>query len=198
MAIKFTRAEIRRIVGDSCTDEIENGLVALHLGVVDGLKAEIDSLKQEVEKPATEADEWKKKYESEHNDYEAFKKNVENEKVLTAKRTAYKSLAQDAGLNEKGIEKALKYADWGKVELDEDGKVKDAKAHIKNLKEEWAEHIVTTKQVGANTATPATNTGGTPMTKADIYKRDDHGRYIMSTQERQDALIKLSEQQKGT
>lgn len=194
MAKKFSRAEIRRIVGENCTDEIENELVALHLGVIDPLKDEIDKYKQAEGKP-TEADEWRQKYEKEHTDFETFKQNTEAEKVLTAKREAYKSVAKDAGLSEKGIEKALKYADFSSIELDDDGKVKDAKTHIKNLKEEWAEHIVTTETVGANTATPpTTNTGSTVMTKTDIYKKDDKGHYIMSATERQNALNKLLEQ----
>ena len=47
---KFTRAEIRRIIGEACTDEIENNLVALHLGVVDPLKDDVAKYKAEAEK----------------------------------------------------------------------------------------------------------------------------------------------------
>lgn len=190
MAKKFTRAEIRRIVGENCTDEIENELVALHLGVIDPLKEEIDTYKKDAEKPS-EADTWKKKYEDEHTAFETFRKDVETEKVLTAKKDAYKSIAKDAGLSEKGIEKALKYADWNSIELDDDGKVKDAKTHIKNIKEEWSEHIVTTERVGAQTATPpTTNNGSVIRTKEEIMK-------IKDTSERQKAWAEFIAQ-KGT
>lgn len=47
---KFTRAEIRAIIGEACTDEIENKLVALHLGVVDPLKDDLQKYKTEAEK----------------------------------------------------------------------------------------------------------------------------------------------------
>ena len=47
---KFTRAEIRKIIGESCTDEIENQLVALHLGVVDPLKDDVTRYKADAEK----------------------------------------------------------------------------------------------------------------------------------------------------
>ena len=47
---KFTRADIRRILGDAHTEDIENQLVALHLGVVDPLKDQIAQYKTEAEK----------------------------------------------------------------------------------------------------------------------------------------------------
>ena len=47
---KFTRAEIRNILGDACTEEIENRLVALHLGVVDPLKDDLTKYKADAEK----------------------------------------------------------------------------------------------------------------------------------------------------
>ena len=49
--------------------------------------------------------------------------------------------------------------------------------------------VTTTTREGAHTATPPANTGGGKMTKADIYKKDDHGRYVMSASERQKALM---------
>lgn len=42
---KFTRTEIRAILGEACTDEIENKLVALHLGVIDPLKDDLQKYK---------------------------------------------------------------------------------------------------------------------------------------------------------
>ena len=42
---KFTRAEIRNILGEACTEEIEKRLVALHLGVVDPLKDDLTKYK---------------------------------------------------------------------------------------------------------------------------------------------------------
>ncbi len=47
---KFTRAEIRNILGEACTEEIENRLVALHLGVVDPLKDDLTKYKADAEK----------------------------------------------------------------------------------------------------------------------------------------------------
>ena len=91
-------------------------------------------------------------------------------------------------MSEKGIEKAVKYAEWDKIELDSDGKVKGANDHIKAVREEWAEYVTTTTTTGAKTSTPPVNNGGAKLTKAEIYAKDEHGRYKLSTAERQKAL----------
>ena len=46
----------------------------------------------------------------------------------------------------------------------------------------------TTEKGTGNPANPPANDGKT-MTKADIYKKDDKGRYVMSAAERQKALM---------
>ena len=48
--------------------------------------------------------------------------------------------------------------------------------------------VYTEHTQGANPATPPTNSGGAKLTRADIYKKDDKGRYVMSTADRQKAL----------
>ena len=140
-------------------------------------KKELDELKAQPE------DGYKAKYEKERDDFKAYKAAAEAKEALAAKKAAYTDVCKDAGLNEKGVAKALKYADWNLVELDEVGKVKDAKSHIKALKEEWAEHIQTTQTVGANTATPPAGIGGVARkTKDEIYA-------IKDTAERQRAIL---------
>ena len=100
---------------------------------------------------------------------------------------------KDANLSEKGIEKAIKYADWDKIELDTDGKLKGANDHIKAVRDEWAEYVTTTTTTGAKTYTPPANNGGAKLTKAEIYAKDEHGRYKLSTAERQKALAENPE-----
>ena len=74
------------------------------------------------------------------------------------------------------------------LELDGD-KIKDTSALDELVKGTFSGLVTTTTVEGAKTATPPTNTGGGKMTKADIYKKDDHGRYVMSAAERQKALM---------
>ena len=84
---KFTRAEIRNILGDACTEEIENRLVALHLGVVDPLKDDLTKYKADAEKlpgvqkqlddlKAAGDGGYKEKYEKEHSAFETYKSDV--------------------------------------------------------------------------------------------------------------------------
>ncbi len=73
------------------------------------------------------------------------------------------------------------------VELDEKGAIKGAADLKKSIKSEWADFITTTQTRGAAPANPPANSGGT-RTRADIYKKDDRGRYVMSTAERQATL----------
>lgn len=92
---KFTRAEIRKIIGESCTDEIENQLVALHLGVVDPLKDDVTRYKADAEKlPGVqkELDDlkaqgdggYKAKYEAEHKAFGDYKNR--GSKVFTGRK----------------------------------------------------------------------------------------------------------------
>lgn len=181
-----------------------------HATDLDAIKEERDALKTSAETLATVQKEldalkaqpddgYKEKYQKVKAEYDKFKADTEAAAALEAKKAAYTEVCKDAGLNEKGVAKALKYADWGAVELDDAGKVKDAKNHIKALKEEWAEHVVTTTTTGANTPNPPANTGATIKSRDELYKTDDRGRFILSASERQAALSQIiaAEQQKG-
>lgn len=189
---------------DSAAEEI----CGRHSADFDSIKEERDALKKtaelydaakkELDALKANPDDFKGKYEETKKEFEAYKNSVAQEKEMSAKKAAYTEICRDAGLNDKGIAKAIKYADWSKIALDEDGKITNPKEHIKELKDEWAEHIVTTSTKGANTATPPQNNGGT-KSRDDIYARDEHGRFKLDATQRQEALAQLiaAEQQKG-
>ena len=175
-------------------------IIEAHSETVDSLKADRDSYKEDAEKlkdvqkelddlKAKGDDGWKEKHDKLKDEFDTYKKDVEAKETHNKKVEAYKAILKDANLSEKGIEKAIKYAEWDKIELEADGKIKGASDHIKAVKEEWAEYVTTTTTTGAKTSTPPANSGGVGMTKAEIYKKDDHGRYVLSAAERQQALI---------
>lgn len=191
-------------------DEKIEQIISAHSETVDGLKSELTRLKDDSDKlqivqkeldalKAQPDDGYKDKYTKIKAEYDKFKADTEAAAALEAKKAAYTEVCKDAGLNEKGVAKALKYADWDAVELDDAGKVKDAKNHIKALKEEWAEHVATTRTTGATTPNPPANTGATIKSREELYKTDDRGRFILSASERQAALSQIiaAEQQKG-
>ena len=179
-------------------------IIEAHSETVDSLKADRDSYKEDAEKlkdvqrelddlKAKGDDGWKEKHDRLKEEFDQYKNDVQEKETKAAKEAAYRAILKDANLSEKGIEKAIKYAEWDKIELGEDGKLKDANDHIKAVRDEWAEYVTTTTTTGAKTSTPPVNNGGTKLTKAEIYARDEHGRYKLSTSERQKALAENPE-----
>ena len=174
-------------------DEKIDQIIEAHAETVDSLKGykadaeKLADVEKELETLKAKGDGGlKQKYDDLKAEYDKYKTETENAKKLEAKKNAYKELIKDAGLSEKGAEKALKYAEWDKIELDGDGKVKDSKEHLKGLKEEWAEYVVKEGSKGADTDTPPENKGGAKMSKEEILK-------IKDTTERQKAMAENHE-----
>ena len=189
----FTRSTIRNLAKDSGVEipkELEDALVSEHLTARDAyaeeqVKAEL--AKQPTEKAGNVKD--SEEYKTLDKAFKDYKAEVAAKETKAAKEAAYRAILKDANLSEKGIEKAIKYAEWDKIELEADGKLKGASDHIKAVKEEWAEYVTTTTTTGAKTSNPPANSGGAKLTKEDIYKKDERGRYVMSASERQKALV---------
>ena len=155
-------------------------IIEAHSETVDSLKADRDSYKEDAEKlkdvqkelddlKAKGDDGWKEKHDRLKEEFDQYKNDVQEKETKAAKEAAYRAILKDANLSEKGIEKAVKYAEWDKIELGEDGKLKGANDHIKAVREEWAEYVTTTTTTGAKTSTPPANNGGkTGKTKEEI------------------------------
>ena len=184
-------------------DKIEQ-IIEEHTTIADRMNAEIEKYKadaevlprvqRELEKAqadleAGKKDSWKVKYEAVKEEFEGYKSEQTKKETRAAKEAAYRTLLKQAGVSEKRLESVLKVSDVDSVELDEKGTIKGADKLTESIKSEWADFIGTTSIQGAQTATPPASTGGNDMTKADIYKKDDHGRYVMSAAERQKALM---------
>ena len=128
-------------------------------------------MKEALEKqPATKAENVKdsEEYKALKADFDKYKAEVTEKETKAAKESAYRAILKDANLSEKGIEKAIKYAEWDKIELGEDGKLKGANDHIKAVRDEWAEYVTTTTTTGAKTSTPPANNHAKNYTTADI------------------------------
>jgi hypothetical protein len=184
-------------------DEIINA----HIEVVDGLKEERDKFKEDAEKLAgveKELNKAKEKlakngegetvskedYDKLKKEYDDYKADITAKNTRTEKENAFRELLKSVGVSEKRFNAIIKVSDIDGLELDKDGKIKDAEKHSESVKSEWADFIETTTTRGANTANPPANSGGSgKMTKADIYAKDEKGRYKLSTEERQKALV---------
>ena len=123
---------------------------------------EIETLKehaQTADEKATTAGKWQDDYNKLKEEFDQYKETVKAEKAQANKEKVYREALKDANLNEKGIEKAVKYADWSGIEIEEDGKLKNAKDLVKAVREEWAEYINKTSTQGVQTTTPPAGTG---------------------------------------
>lgn len=183
-------------------DEKIDQIIEAHTETVEALKEQRDSYKADAEKLPDVQKEldglkaagdggYKEKYETEHTAFEKYKADQTAKETRAAKESAYRDLLKASGVSEKRIDTVMRASGpiIDGLELAEDGKAKDADKLTEGIKSEWADFIPTTTTQGAPTANPPANTGGGKMTKADIYRKDDHGRYVMSAAERQKALI---------
>ena len=169
-------------------DKIEQ-IIDAHSETVDALKAERDGFKEDAAKLAAvqkELDElkakgddgYKAKYEAEKAAHDALKADIAAKETKKAKTDAYRELLKGANIDEKRIATILRAEapTIDKIELDADGKIKNAEQYTESIKSDWADFIVTQSAKGTNTATPPAN-GGTASTKTkeDILKIKDAG-----------------------
>lgn len=189
----FTREFIRKTAkecGVEIPKEFENALVDEHLSARDTyaeaqVKEALENNKPAEAPKVKDTDEYKK-LKREFDDYKA---EISGKEAKAAKERAARAFFEGRGITGKSLDIAMRGsgAEIDALELDGD-KIKDTAALDALVKDTYSGLVSTTTVRGAQTSTPPANSGKT-MTKADIYKKDDHGRYIMSASERQKALI---------
>lgn len=180
---KFTRAEIRNILGEACTEEIENRLVALHLGVVDPLKDDLTKYKADAEKlPGVqkELDDlkaagdggYKEKYEKEHSAFEAFKTDITAKESKAAKEKAVRAYFKSKNITGANLDLAMRGCGEEMAALELDGeKIKDTKS-LDALVDGTYNGLVSKQTVRFDTGARF-NGGGKPMTKDEIMQIND-------------------------
>lgn len=180
---KFTRAEIRNIIGDACTEEIENRLVALHLGVVDPLKDDLTKCKADAEKlPSVQKQlddlkaagdgGYKDKYEKEHSAFEAFKTDITAKESKAAKEKAVRAYFESKNITGANLDLAMRGCGEEMAALELDGeKIKDTKS-LDALVDGTYKGLVSKQTVRVDTGARF-NGGGNPMTKDEIMQITD-------------------------
>lgn len=182
-------------------DEKIDEIITMHTETVDGLKADVEKYKADAEvlpKVQRELDTLKAagdgglkdKYDKVKKEFDDYKAEVSAKETKAAKEKAVRAYYESKGITGKSLDIAIRGSSEEINALEMDGdKIKDASALDELVKGTFSGLVSTTTVRGADTATPPGNTGGGSMTKADIYKKDDHGRYVMSAAERQKALM---------
>lgn len=176
--------------GMNLTDEQVQAIIDAHRETVDGLKDEVAKYKEDAEKlPAVQKElddlkknggDWQKKYEDEHNAFDAYKKAVEEKETTANLKAAYKKLLTDQQVGEKHIDSILRVTDFSTMKLKKDGTLEDADKLTEKIKSEWSGFITTAGTKGKTVDTPPESTGAKVLSKQDIMK-------IKDTAERQKA-----------
>ena len=182
----FTRKMLKAM---GIEDEKIDQIIDAHSETVDALKADRDAYKEDAAKLAAvqkELDElkakgddgYKAKYEAEKAAHDALKADIAAKETKKAKTDAYRELLKGANIDEKRIATILRAEapTIDKIELDADGKIKNAEQYTESIKSDWADFVVTQSAKGTNTATPPANGGAaSTKTKEDIMKIKDAG-----------------------
>lgn len=191
----------RLLKGMGLTDEQMDTIIEAHTDTVDGLKADLAKYKTDAEqlpKVQRELDTLKaagdggyqEKYEKVKKDFDDYKTEVSAKETKAAKEKAARAYYESKGITGKSLDIAIRGSGTEIESLEMDGdKIKDTSALDELVNGTFSGLVATTETRGAQTSNPPANNNGSAMTKADIYKKDDHGRYIMSAAERQKALM---------
>ena len=143
-------------------DKIEQ-IIEAHTETVDGLKAQINSLKPE-EKPEAKGSEGEAAKDSGavNAEIEALKQQIaemkqaaKDKEVREAKTAAYRELLTESGItNEKRIAAILKVTDFDSVKLSKDGTITNKDDLTTGIKNDYEAFIETVATKGADTANP--------------------------------------------
>ena len=187
----------KMLKGMGLTEEQVDTIIEEHTSVTDALKEKAQKYETTAQKLATVERElndlkaggsdWEDRYNKEHEAFETYKKDIESKTEQESIKTAYKALLKDQNVSEKRIDTILKLTDFSEMKLTKDGKIANEEKVIEKIKEDWSDLISKQSEKGADVSTPP-NGGGQKLSKDDIFKKDDHGRYVMSTSERQKAI----------
>ena len=147
---------------DLSAEEKEQQIMDGHIAVTDAIKDDRDKYKAEADKAAElqkqlddkGGEDWKQKYEQEHQAYEDFKKQTAQNAETAKVKAAYRKLLADEGIGEKRLDAILKVTDLTGMKLDEDGNLKDADALKTAIKSDWGEFIPKKEERGAKIENP--------------------------------------------
>lgn len=185
--------------GLGLTDEQVDTIIEAHTETVEGLKGDIQKYKDDAEKlPKVQkelddlkkdgGDDYKAKYDKERQDFQAYKDGIAKKEAAAAKEKAARAYFESKGIPAKSMGLVIRGAKGEIDGLELDGeKIKDASALDSLLEGDYKGLIGRSKKTGTETETPPDASGGA-KSRADIYKKDDKGRYILSASERQKAL----------
>ncbi len=150
--------------GMGLEDEKVTAIIEEHMSVVNAVKEERDNYKKDADKlPSVQKElddlkksggDWEKKFNDEHNAFDAYKKDIEAKAALESVKTAYKKLLTDAKVGEKHIDSILRVTDFSSMKLDKDGKLESSDKLTESIKSDWSGFITTKQEKGGQVDNP--------------------------------------------
>lgn len=167
---KLSRGEIRKILGDACTDEIENALIAAHLAVVDPLKddlqkaqadaAKLTAVQQELDGLKNGTD-WKAEHDKLKKEFDDYKAEITGKETLGKVRAAYRALLDSQKISAEDAELIMAGTSFDGMKLNEDGSLNGADGLTKTIQEKYKRYIPTVDTRGKEPDNPPGGSGGT-------------------------------------
>ncbi|WP_407397799.1 hypothetical protein [Treponema sp.] len=184
-------------------EELIEKLIGGHMETVSALKDKLEEAEQtaeELKQVTKERDQLKKdleksgetkgKLEELKAEYNKYKADVESKETAAAKTKAVKEYFESKNITGGNLDIALRGCkeEISSIEL-QDGKIADTKTLDELIRGTFSGLVSTSGTQGASVSKPPVNAAsGTRMTKAEIYAKDEKGRYKLSTEERQKAI----------
>jgi predicted RNase H-like nuclease (RuvC/YqgF family) len=179
----FTRKMLKAM---GIEDEKIEQLIEAHTEVVDALKADRDTYKEDANKlkdvqkeldglKAKADDGWKEKHDTLKVEFEKFKSDIEADKTKASKERAARAFYESKNITGKNLEIAMRgsRAEIEALELDGEN-FKDVSTLEALVAGDFSGLVYTSKSAGVTTAKPPANNGtGTGKTKEEIMAIKD-------------------------
>ena len=168
-------------------------IIASHSEVVSALKEQRDSYKADAEKlkeVQKELDDLKNKepdgneeklkelqgkYDKLDKEFKTYKSDIEAKETKATKESAKRALLKEAGIADKYLDIIMKASadDLDKLELDDEGKIKDADKAKEAYAKAYPDFVSQTSVQGAAQNNPPANNGGVtkPTRAAELFKQ---------------------------
>ena len=137
--------------------EIVDAILDMHNAELTEVKGKAVDLSNYVEKSKYDELETKLNKQKDYDDLVKFKEEALKKELNVKKNDAIISLLRDNKANEKAIKLLAKEFDLEHIELDDNGKVKNANDLIKGVKENYADFFTQEKDGGVNPKNPNNN-----------------------------------------
>lgn len=202
----------KMLKGMGLTEEQADTIIEAHTETVDGLKEKLktaeakaqaaEDLQKELDGlKAKGGEDYKVRAEKAEKELKDYKAEVAAKETRAAKEKAVKAYFEAKNITGNNLAIALRGAkdEISSIELDDKGGIKDTKALDDLVGGEFASLVVKSSTRGATTATPpGSKSSGAPMTRAEVYAKDEKGKFKLDSSQRQAALAKIIEnEQKG-